>query len=834
MGNNIASDEDEDNLILANLSYDENNDNKANTKKRKLNQNKNKNSKNNINNIENKNKYEENIDENIQKKENENENNLNVSKNNEEIIDEHEDEKDNDNNKFDTNEDKEEKENKASMEDKNSNKEENIKPLIDENLKPKTEENNNESININEENNEKKDEIKDDQIKKENKNEDEIKKGEITEENTNLENIMNKLDEQDEKKIENGYEDKHEKDTVKQLTDIDNSNSVNVFPKESSPKTKKLKLKSTEENVILSNIIENNENNENTENKINENNLQEKDQKDKAIHIKVEINDQNLSNEEKKEVEIDNKNDIKKEEDKNEKVDEGGEEEVGMDPTVEKIKNESDKTNSLTKKLDDIIFDLKKEIQNNHNKELQYKKRINDINKDINAQKEIKANINKDMVNLENIISYNLNRIKQITKKNRGRESVERGKRELFIYESSEEILNVKQKQLKNIAKTDLIFDNDISKINNQLQKGYYVDQEIKEENPSIKTKEEELIYTLNKINTNINALKNEILILKGVKGKHENNCDKKLKQLNKELENLREKKKRNLEYVLYLGKNKEINRIKKEKVEAFRNKERNNENRPTFNTERKDRERIRIRNKNGIFITEENIYDQIGKTSENYDFNDIEEEEDYLNTDLNQREPTSNLKISNNKNKNKSESNINDGTEGINKRYNEEEDSSNNIITDVNNNNNNDDNNNNNSNEAVEPGKENNSNENKEEDNNNNDLNYEKEYKKKLNAMIKEKNEYKRKKNNEVQKLISQNKKLENDIKELEEKKLKIQNKYIDLKNAKIINSNKIKKLNKQIEDLKYSEENYEKQIKVKNNINQELKKFEDFFKFE
>ena len=105
---------------------------------------------------------------------------------------------------------------------------------------------------------------------------------------------------------------------------------------------------------------------------------------------------------------------------------------------------------------------------------------------------------------------------------------------------------------------------------------------------------------------------------------------------------------------------------------------------------------------------------------------------------------------------------------------------------------------------------------------------------KKNINAMIKEKNEYKRKKNNEVQKLISQNKKLENDIKELEEKKLKIQNKYIDLKNAKIINSNKIKKLNKQIEDLKYSEENYEKQIKVKNNINQELKKFEDFFKFE
>ena len=66
-----------------------------------------------------------------------------------------------------------------------------------------------------------------------------------------------------------------------------------------------------------------------------------------------------------------------------------------------------------------------------------------------------------------------------------------------------------------------------------------------------------------------------------------------------------------------------------------------------------------------------------------------------------------------------------------------------------------------------------------------------------------------------------------------MEEKKLKIQNKNIDLKNTKVINNNKIKKLNKQIEELKYSEESYDKKIKAKSHINQELKKYEDFFKF-
>ena len=497
-----------------------------------------------------------------------------------------------------------------------------------------------------------------------------------------------------------------------------------------------------------------------------------------------------------------------------------------MDPNIEKIKKIYDKTNSLNDKLNDIIFNIKKELQNNHNVTLQYKKRINDINKQINAQKEIKTNINNDMINLENLISYNLKRIKQINKKNRGKESVERGKRELFIYESSEEILNVKQKQLKNIAKTDLICDNDITKIQNELKKGYYVDQEFKEENPSIKTKEEELIYTLNKMNTNINVLKSEILLLKGVKGKHENNCDRKLKQLNKELDNLREKKKRNLEYVLYLGKKKEINKIKKQKVEAFRNKERNYENDQTLNTERKDKE-SRTRNRNGIFITEENIYDQVGKTSDNEEISNIDEEEDNLNTDINQIEQTSNLKTSNNNQNDKNSSNINKENEGINNRYNEEEDSSNNIITDINNKNDDDDNNN----DVIEYGNERNSNADNEENNNNN-LNYEKEYKKKLNTMIKEKNEYKRKKNSDMQKIISQNKKLEGQIKELEEKKLKIQNKYIDLKNAKNINNNKIKKLNKQIEELQSSEENYDKQIKAKDRINQELKKYEDLFK--
>ena len=97
------------------------------------------------------------------------------------------------------------------------------------------------------------------------------------------------------------------------------------------------------------------------------------------------------------------------------------------------------------------------------------------------------------MIDLENLINTKLSKIEQYNKINKGKSSAERSKKELFLYNSSEDLINVKQKQLNNMAKANNIVENDICKINDNLKKGYYLDKGIKIEKPSIKTKEEEL-----------------------------------------------------------------------------------------------------------------------------------------------------------------------------------------------------------------------------------------------------------------------------------------------------------------------------------------------------
>ena len=91
------------------------------------------------------------------------------------------------------------------------------------------------------------------------------------------------------------------------------------------------------------------------------------------------------------------------------------------------------------------------------------------------------------MKNLENVITAKINKLSEYKKLKRGKNTVERSKKELFLYKSSEDLINIKQKQLKNVSKLNTILDKDISKINFGLKKGYYIDQEIQEEHPEIK-----------------------------------------------------------------------------------------------------------------------------------------------------------------------------------------------------------------------------------------------------------------------------------------------------------------------------------------------------------
>ena len=518
---------------------------------------------------------------------------------------------------------------------------------------------------------------------------------------------------------------------------------------------------------------------------------------------------------------MENQNNLQKSETEEEKGKE--EEEKKVDPILQKEINKStiyiqkiyDKNILLQQKLSQITQNIQKEIQNNHDVILQNKKLLKELNKEIENQQEIKTGINNDMKNLENLITFKIKQIQQISKMNRGKDSVERGKKELFNYQSSEELLNVKQKQLKNLAKTNTIVEKDISKITDNLQKGYYIDETIKEEKPSIRTKSDELNYKLSKLNTNIDILKNEILILKNIKRNHDINCEKKMDRLNKELDNLKDKKMRTINYGEFIDKKNEVTALKRKQIEEYRM------------TETKNRELFKLKDKNktlgdlsmrtntnkpGIFLTE-NQYknDDLSyeKTHENYNtINNIQEEDD---NSLNNRKGRSNY----NPKKNKSYYNMYTNTEYNNNQKNnsnlnnkgnkynsgDDDDEGNDIIDELQNNSDNEDNSSQNKN-----------------------LKTEKDYKEKLKTMIDDKNEFKRKKNNQIKEVNTQKKDYEDKLKEMESKRLKVQSKNYDLVNMKKVNESKIKKLNEQINKLKTEKEKYDKQISRRDQAKEEL----------
>ena len=235
---------------------------------------------------------------------------------------------------------------------------------------------------------------------------------------------------------------------------------------------------------------------------------------------------------------------------------------------------------------------------------------MNEINKETKAEYEMKKQINEDMADLENLINTKINKIAEIKKLRRGKNSVERSKKELFLYKSSEDLINIKQKQLKNVSKLNNILDKDISKINFNLKRGYYIDQGIQEENPEIRTKGEELNYVYSKLITDISVIKNEIQFLKNIKDTHDR-CDKKIEKLNKELEMLKERKERNINYSEFITKNREMNELKRKQIIA--NKGLDNikfkymsENNRYKNVRAISQNKVKNNYKNKIFISSE------------------------------------------------------------------------------------------------------------------------------------------------------------------------------------------------------------------------------------
>lgn len=212
----------------------------------------------------------------------------------------------------------------------------------------------------------------------------------------------------------------------------------------------------------------------------------------------------------------------------------------------------------------------------------------------------------------------------------------------------------------------------------------------------------------------------------------------KKMDRLNKELDNLKDKKMRTINYGEFIDKKNEVTALKRKQIEEYRM------------TETKNRELFKLKDKNktlgdlsmrtntnkpGIFLTE-NQYknDDLSyeKTHENYNtINNIQEEDD---NSLNNRKGRSNY----NPKKNKSYYNMYTNTEYNNNQKNnsnlnnkgnkynsgDDDDEGNDIVDELQNNSDNEDNSSQNKN-----------------------LKTEKDYKEKLKTMIDDKNDFKRKK---------------------------------------------------------------------------------------
>ena len=594
--------------------------------------------------------------------------------------------------------------------------------------------------------------------------------------------MSDKSQNEESKDNDENIEEEEEKSEKKIMKDM-GSNTTNNNINDEENKENEIK---NDQNFLESNKLEEENEKEDDNNKeISQGQINLEIAENKKKDQSTQKDDNFENNTEEKNDEITNENnDIKEnndneenkenEEEKKNENDEETEQEKEIRKILENLKPICLKTKSLSEQLKELINAFKKEIQDSNSRRSYYAKQLNAINKETRAEYEKKISITEDMRSLENVITIKLNRINEYNKIKRGKNSVERNKKDLFNYRSSEDLLNIKQMQLKNVSKLNSILDKDISKINSNLKRGFYLDHMIKEENPQIKTKADELNYIYNKLITDISMIKNEIHLLKNIRDSH-NKCDKQIAKLNQEYESLKVKKDMNIYYNGIKAINKEMKEIRRKQI-----------------IENKSAENIKFKN---FFKSNVNINN---KSKKNNNLSSVRKKSMIL------KKKNNSLYLSNDKKdiKNiKSNSFVNSE---MNNKISNERYKDINIKT----------------NEVFDK-----TGRNKEES-------LEKKYKYLLQLKIEEKNKNQRKINFQIKEMNIEKSKKEAELTQKETKKFSIQKSNFNLENIKKINEHKIKRLKKELSELKMQEQRYDRQIVNKEEALTRLKKMVDSVK--
>ena len=592
----------------------------------------------------------------------------------------------------------------------------------------------------------------------------------------NEENKENEIENNQKKESDKLEEEENEEDDNNNINEI-SQEQINLEIQEN-----KKKDEDTQKDDI-------NENEDNIEEKKDEIQNEKNDIKE---YIDVEENEEekNEENEEEKNEEIfeekkEEKEEEKKEEKEEEKNEDIKEKEINEEEKkqseirkiIENLKPICQKSKSLAEKLKGLINTFHKEIQDNNNKRNFYAKQLNAINKEMKSEYDKKMLITEDMKNLENVITTKLNNLNECNKIKRSKNTVERNKKDLFLYRNSEALIKIKKMQLKNVSKLNRILDKDISKINFNLKRGFYIDHIIKEENPKIKTKMDELNYIYNKLMKDISMVKNEIFLLKNIRDSH-NKCNKHIEKLNQEYKSLKEKKDINICYFGIKVKNKEMNEIRRKQII---------QNKSVENFKHKRFIKLKINN-------------------------DINNKKNFLSNGLKKfmalRKKNNSLYILN---KNSSNTNNTNNTTNI-KNYK----SKSFVNSEINNITSNE--------RCIDINI--NTNVIFDKTHRNIDKSLEKKYKDLLQLKIDEKNKKQRIINFQLKEMNKEKNKKEAELTEKETKRFSIQKSNFYLENIKKINENKIKRLNKELNELKMQEQKYDKKIAHKEEAFSRLKK--------
>ena len=323
--------------------------------------------------------------------------------------------------------------------------------------------------------------------------------------------------------------------------------------------------------------------NENKEEIIKEKEIKEEnDMKEKKeIFEEKEINDKNGINEEKK---FNEEKEKEKEKEKEEIVNEIEQKIVNE----KEILNENDillnidknnleimeeKNNELQNKLKDLLLEFKKEENGLIKFKDECNKKITKLNSSIKKQAKINRKAINNISELQNELNNAYDRLVRYFSKNKNN----------FLNQNKNKIekqLKIKESQYNYNQKVTMLLMKEINKYNRKIKINTNIDENIKQENPSIRKKEEEYRFILNKLNEEIDILKQDIQALKIIQTKHKM-CSKIETKLINEIDFYKVEKQKKLDYIVSLNKFKYFQKLRKRKVliekEQFNNLSTNN-----------------------------------------------------------------------------------------------------------------------------------------------------------------------------------------------------------------------------------------------------------------